>query len=222
MKALEETLHFLIDLKFNNNRNWLAANDTRFRKAQKTFEELVENLIPELRRMDNGIEEMKAKDCIFRIYRDVRFSPNKEPYKTNFGAYISMGGRKSIYAGYYIHFEPDASFLGGGIYMPEPDVLLKIRTGIFNNAEEFKAIIQNKSFKKYFDGFFGDPLKMAPKGFSKDFPDIDLLKYKHYAVGHDVSNEFWTEDNLIERIMGVFQAQQPFNQYLNNCLLNKS
>lgn len=215
---LQHALHFLIDLKFNNNRNWLTANDTRFRMAQKSFEELIDKLIPELQKMDKDLGEMKAKDCIFRIYRDVRFSPNKEPYKSNFGAYISKGGRKSIYAGYYIHFESDASFLGGGIYMPEPDVLHKIRTGIFNNADGFKTIIQSKSFKKHFDGFYGDPLKTAPKGFPKDFPDIDLLKNKHYAVGHNVNNEFWTEDKLIERIVEVFKVQYPFNRFLNSLI----
>ncbi|MDD3875539.1 MAG: DUF2461 domain-containing protein [Bacteroidales bacterium] len=218
---LEEVLHFLIDLKFNNNRNWLKLNDVRFRNAQKTFELLIDNLIPKLKIFDKNIEDITAKDCIFRIYRDVRFSTNKDPYKSNFGAYIAKGGRKSINAGYYVHIEPDNSFLGGGIYMPEPEVLYKIRTGIFNNTADFKAIVQNDTFKKYFNGFFGEPLKTAPKGFPKDFEDIDLLKFKHYAVGYNVSNEFWTEGNLVEQIKEVFKVQYPFNNFLNNILGNE-
>lgn len=215
---MEHILHFLIDLKFNNNRNWMKTNDARYREAKTTFEALVDKVLVGLKTFDKSLAEVKASDCIFRVYRDVRFSANKEPYKTNFGAFMAPGGRKSEFAGYYMHFEPDSSFLGGGIYMPQSDILRTIREYVINNTAEFKQIIYDSHFKKYFPALWGDTLKSAPAGFAKDFKDIDLLKYKHYVVSHDVSNEFWLEDNVIEKIVRVFKAQYAFNVFLNKAV----
>jgi len=215
---MQHTLHFLIDLKFNNNRNWMKSNDARYREAKATFEDLVEKVIADIKTFDKSLGDVKTADCLFRIYRDVRFSANKEPYKTNFGAFMAPGGRKSEFAGYYMHFEPDSSFLGGGIYMPQSDILRAIREYVFNNTAEFKQIICDSQFKKYFPALWGDTLKSAPAGFAKDFKDIDLLKYKHYVVSHDVSNEFWLDKDVVEKILRVFKAQHTFNEFLNKAV----
>lgn len=209
---------FLVDLQFNNNRKWFGENHDRYRHTRSEFEHFIETLIPGLQQIDNSIDVISAKDCIFRLFRDVRFSNNKEPYKTNFGAYIAKGGRKSPYAGYYIHFEPDQSFIGGGIYMPEPAILRSIRTGIYKDTNACKNIINNGKFKKYFPEIYGEPLKSAPKGFPKDFPDIDLLKYRHYAVTHQVANSFWSQKDVMNKVLDIFKVQYPFNQFLNNCI----
>ncbi len=214
----QHILHFLIDLKLNNNRNWMKANDAPYREAKATFEALVDEVLDGLKTFDKSLKEVKASDCIFRINRDVRFSANKEPYKTNFGAFMAPVGRKSEYAGYYMHFEPDSSFLGGGIYMPQPDVLKAIREYILLNTSEFKQIIYDSTFKKYFPELWGDSLKLAPAGFPKDFKDIELLKYKHYVISADVSNEFWFGADVVENILQVFRAQYAFNKFLDKAV----
>ncbi len=206
---------FLIDLKFNNNRAWFKQNNDRYINAKSEFENFIELLIPQLKEVDSEIDVLPAKNCIFRIYKDVRFSKNKEPYKTNFGASISKGGKKSINAGYYIHFEPDNSFIGGGIYKPEPKILKAIRTTIFENTEQYKNIINKSTFKKYFPDIYGEKLKTAPRGFPKDFKDIDLLNNKHYAIIHNIDNSFWFKDDLINNILDVFKEQKEFNHFLN-------
>jgi uncharacterized protein (TIGR02453 family) len=174
--------------------------------------------LAELNKVDPGINNLKAKDCIFRIYRDVRFSKNKEPYKSNFGAFMVKGGKKSNFAGYYIHIEPDQSFVGGGIYMPEPGILRSIREEIYTHTEEYKSIIGNKTFRKYFPEIYGEKLSTAPKGFPKDFPDIDLLKNKHYAVAHYVKDSFWTSKNIISDLTEIFSVQYRFNEFLNRAV----
>ena len=206
--------HFLIDLKFNNNRNWFKENEERYKKARQEFIRFINQLIVELKKMDKSIDVESAKDCLFRINRDVRFSKNKEPYKTNFGAVIAPGGKKSNYGGYYVHIEPDNSFLGGGVYMPAPSDLKAIRQSIFEDSKRIKAVLNNSTFKQYFNGFEGDRLKTAPKGFPKDFEDIGLLQPKHYAVIHRTDEQFWKE-NPMQNSMKVFKALYPLNRYLN-------
>ena len=212
---LQATFQFLIDLKFNNTRAWFNEHKDRYLSAKNDFDQFIEALIPQLKQQDSSIDVSTAKECVFRIYRDARFSKNKEPYKTNFGAFISKGGRKSPYAGYYIHFEPDNSFIGGGIYMPQAPVLKSIRTSIFEDSEAYKKIIHNKQFTQRFPEIYGQALKMAPKGFPKDYEDIDLLKNKHYAVTHAINNDFWFDENTSKNILDTFKTQYKFNQFLN-------
>jgi len=213
-------LEFLNALEVNNNRNWFKSNEDGFRLARTEFENFIEEMISVLRKIDEDVVNVNAKDCIFRIYKDVRFSKDKNPYKTNFGAFIAGGGRKSKYAGYYIHIEPGKSFVGGGIYMPEPEILKKIRVQIFHNANALKKILTGSDFEKYFNGIYGEKLKTVPKGFPKDFKDIDLLKHKHYAVVHEVKDSFWNSKNLKENLLGIFKIQYPFNLFLNKAIEN--
>ncbi|RMH60248.1 MAG: DUF2461 domain-containing protein [Calditrichaeota bacterium] len=213
-------LDFLSDLRVNNNREWFKENNERYQKAKSQFERFVENLLPEIKQFDNTIDILSPKEFMFRIFRDVRFSKNKAPYKTNFGAFIAPGGRRSPYAGYYVHMEPGHSFLGGGIYQPDPKILFAVRTRIFNNPDRFKEIIQNKDFKKYFPEIYGEKLKTAPRGFPRDFTDIDLLKHKHYAIACKVDDTFWLEGRILDKVVDVFKNQYAFNHYLNQTIIN--
>ncbi|HDZ40694.1 MAG TPA: DUF2461 domain-containing protein [Bacteroidetes bacterium] len=212
-------LEFLIDLSFNNNRAWFKENNDVYQRAKSGFGQFIETLLPKIKQLDESIDVTTPAECIFRIFRDVRFSENKEPYKTNFGAFIAKGGRKGPHAGYYLHVEPDRSFIGGGIYMPESNMLRAIRTGIYENIDEFKGIINRDEFREYFPEIFGEKLKLPPKGFPKDFKDIDLLKHKHYAVAHNVENTFWTRsDILFNDLLDIFRVQYPFNSFLNRAV----
>lgn len=212
---MKNVLDFLIQLKVNNNRNWFKENDKMYRTAKAEFDAFVEELIVALKKLDKSIDVESSKNVTFRIYRDVRFSKNKDPYKTNFGAFIARGGRKSPYAGYYTHFEPDQSFLGGGIYMPESTYLKAIRNAIYNNPQAYKDIIFEKNFEATFGEIWGDKLKGAPRGFDKDWPDLELIKNKHFAVSKKVENEFWISENPVQQAMKVFEKQYTFNNYLN-------
>ena len=216
--GLHKAVDFLEKLKANNNREWFQANKRLYDDAKGEFEQLIAMLIPVVRGIDSGVDVVSPKECLFRIFRDVRFSKDKSPYKTNFGAFIAKGGRKSPYAGYYLHIEPGASFVGGGAYMPESQYLKAIRTEIFENAEEYKTIITSDDFRKYFGGMFGEKLKTAPKGFPKDFADIDLLKNKHYAVTHRVEDGFWFSDTLVEKVTEIFSVLYVLNRFLNNAI----
>ena len=217
---LHGTVDFLEKLKENNNREWFQANKRLYDDAREEFEQFIAMLIPVVRGIDSSVDVVSPKECLFRIFRDVRFAKDKSPYKTNFGAFIAKGGRKSPYAGYYLHIEPGASFIGGGAYMPESQYLKAIRNGIFKNVAEYKAIIEGAEFRKFFGGMFGEKLKTAPKGFPKDFADIDLLKNKHYAVTHRVENGFWFSDSLVEDVKEMFSALYGLNRFLNNAISN--
>ena len=209
-------MRFLREIKQNNNREWFNENKELYLSAKNEVESFVNSLIPAIMNFDKSISSPTVKDCMFRIYRDTRFSPDKTPYKPNFGAYIAKGGRNSIYSGYYVHFEYGNSFLSGGIYMPQPPVLKALRQEIFENTDEFKKIIQTKNFKKYF-GEIDDEAKLtnAPKDFPKDFADIDLLKFKNYICFHPVNNKMVQSENYFDYAIEVFKAMYPFNHFLS-------
>lgn len=209
-------LSFLSDLKNNNNREWFDLNRDRYLKAKTLFEEKVNLMIGEISHFDPSIGMPAAKDSIFRIFRDVRFSKDKLPYKTNFGAFVANGGRKTARAGYYIHIERGASMVGGGIYMPEPDVVKKLRQEIYYNAAGFKKLIEEKKFKKTFGKLAEfDKLKRPPKDFDASFPDVDLLMYKSYTVMHPLADEVVLSDRFPQKVLEVCSTMKEFNQFLN-------
>ncbi|MCD4795116.1 MAG: DUF2461 domain-containing protein [Bacteroidales bacterium] len=215
---MQSILNFLTELKVNNNREWFQDNKPVFEDAKNSFEEFVNILILKIKEFDNTIDVSSAKECIFRIYRDVRFSKNKEPYKPNFGAYIAKGGRKSEFAGYYIHIESGASFAGGGIYCPQPKVLKSVRDDIYNDSSNIKKIISEPTFKTVFPEMYGEKLKTAPRGFPKDFPDIQLLNYKSYTVNKNLTNEDLTAGDFLDNLLSIFKTQKLFNDYLNGVI----
>ncbi len=217
---MQSILNFLTDLKANNNREWFADNKTRYTDAVEKFEYLVNVLILKIKHFDNSIDVNSAKDCMFRIYKDTRFSNNKEPYKTNMGAYIAKGGKKSFNAGYYIHIEPNASFAGGGVYCPPAPVLKNLRDDLAHDAEEFRAILAEPNFVKEFKALEGDQVKTAPRGYDKNHPNIDLLRFTSYVVLHNFSDSELISPDYPEKLVSIFQLQKPFNQYLNAIIAN--
>ena len=212
----EIVLSFLKELQQNNTREWFQANKDFYDAARTEFEGVINRLIPEIATFDESIKFVEAKDCLFRIYRDVRFSKNKDPYKTNFGAWITRGGRKSSGPGYYFHVSPEELFVSGGIYMPDPELMRRIRQEIYYNINEFVSILDSKEFRKHFSQIDDyDKMKKPPKDFPADFPDIDLLKHKSYAVWHTLIREELQKETLVEDVAVKFKAMRAFNAFLN-------
>jgi uncharacterized protein (TIGR02453 family) len=215
---MKTIIEFLKQLNQNNNRDWFNANKKEYQLAKNEFEAFFNRLIPEIRKFDPEIGIITAKECVFRIYRDVRFSKNKDPYKTNMGGFIALGGRKGGNAGYYIHIEPGQSFLAGGSYMPESERLKKIRQEVMYNVDEFKSLINKPSFKKTWGALEGDQLVRPPKDFPADFPDIDLLKFKSYIVSKPLSEKEVLDSNFESNTAGAFKELHPLVHFLNRAV----
>lgn len=216
----EKVIPFLSALHHNNNKDWFTKNKAQYLDAFDSFKSFVDDLIPYLAQTDHLLNGLTAKDCVYRIYRDVRFSKDKTPYKTHFGANIAPGGRKSKHAGFYLHIEPEGSSItGGGIYGPEPPVLKALRTEFYQVPEELIDILEDKAFKKYFNGLWEkDKLKLAPKGFSKDFEHIELLKFKSYIAIGELSKKDISSINLIEKLVEIHKAMYPLNRLINTII----
>lgn len=220
---MKDIFDFLKELKENNNKEWFDKNRDRYQSAKKIFEEFSELLISEVNKIDKSVGLPEAKKCIFRIFRDVRFSKDKTPYKSNFGCFIAQGGRKSIYPGYYFHYEPGSSFVGGGIYCPPKETLLATRTEIYENPEEFISILNKPSFKKVYSELWqDDKLKTCPKNFPKDFEHVDLLRYKSYTAVTNIEDKELLSDKLVDKILDSFKELKPLNDFINNALKNHS
>jgi uncharacterized protein (TIGR02453 family) len=215
---MKKSLSFISDLKNNNHKEWFHANRARYDEARGEFLAFIETLIGEIQAFDPSVATVDAKSALFRINRDIRFSKDKSPYKTNFGAFIVPGGKKSGNGGYYFHLDPDGSFAGGGVYHPEPAILKKIRNEIYGNPEEFREIIENKEFTDYFGEMYDDRLKTPPKGYPKDFEHIDLLKYKSYIVSRSFDTPTLTGDGLVGEVVRAFRLMYPLNKFINYAL----
>ena len=207
------------DLKKNNHKEWFHRNKPVYQRVRREFEQYVGFLIAGLAQFDDAVQNLEARDCIFRINRDIRFSKDKSPYKTNFGAYIAPGGRKGGYAGYYIHLEPGASFVAGGIYMPSSPALKAIRNEIYHHTDEFLELLDDPDFKKHFGGLDNiEKLKTAPQGFPKDFEHIGLLNHKHYTASKPLSDEDLAGETLIDDVLEAYEALYPLNYFLNEAI----
>ncbi len=211
-------IRFLSRLKENNNREWFNENKAAYEEARGIIESFVNELIVGISQFDKPVTGLEAKKAMFRIYRDIRFSKNKTPYKTSFGSYIAPNGRKSITAGYYLHIEPGASFLAGGMHNPQSEHLKKVRQEIMYNIYEFKSILNQKVFKENFEILRGEKLKRPPKGFPADFEDIELLKHKEFVVIHELSDDEILTDSFFENTIAVFKTMKPLNDFLNRAL----
>jgi uncharacterized protein (TIGR02453 family) len=211
----QDTLTFLKDLKKHNNKEWFDNHRPDYEIAKTNFREFIEELIAGISKFDPAVKHLEAKNCVFRINRDVRFSANKLPYKNNMGASISPGGKKSYTAGYYLHIEPGASFLAGGMWQPEPVYLNAIRQEIDYNPEEFKKIITAKAFKNYLGALSDeDKLKTVPKGYDKTHPQIELLRHRSFIVVHDLTDKVILGKDFQKHCATVFKAMYPMNMFL--------
>ena len=217
---METTLNFLKKLKINNNREWFDSNKTEYLASKEIFEEFVSELIKGINKFDKKVSlDLKPKDCTFRIYKDVRFSKDKTPYKNNMSASINPGGKKSNIPGYYFHLEPDACFLAGGVYMPMPDILKAIRQEIDYNPLPLINVLKSASFKKEFNGLDEeDKLKNPPKGFNKDHAHSEILKNRHFIVSQKFENKVILKKDGLSKTLNSFKAMYPFLDYLRKAI----
>lgn len=220
---MERILNFLTKLKENNNREWFEANRKEYLDVKKIFENFVVQLIEGISQFDKTIHNITVKDCTYRIYRDLRFSKDKTPYKTHLGAFVCPFGKKSGYSGYYFHIEPNtqSSFLSGGhqlitgSYRPTPKLLQSIREEIWTNGEQFvKNIKKAEGFKLIKE----DALKKAPRGFPSDYKYIEYIKLKDYCLAKTVDDKFILNKNLIENTIKEFRKTYDFNYMLNQAI----
>ncbi|MEO0897875.1 MAG: DUF2461 domain-containing protein [Bacteroidota bacterium] len=215
------TFTFLNELKEHNVKEWFDENRGRYQEARKNVIDVVDDIIDGIIDFDDSLRGIDPKKCLFRINRDVRFSANKDPYKTNFGASIAKGGKKSGYAGYYVNIDPSGCFAGGGFYMPPSPVLKKIREYIDLNGERLEEIIQEEKFVKTFrDIDRGPELKTAPKGFPKDHPHIHLLRKKSFTAINSFSSKDFQKKNMVDEVVETFEALAPFVHFLNDAMDN--
>ena len=213
------TLKFLKDVKKNNNKIWFDGHRKQYDTVKSDFLLLVEQLITGIATFDKPIGNLEAKNCTFRINRDVRFSKNKDPYKSNLAAYFNKDGKKGIGAGYYLHIEPGKSFAAGGIWMPEPAVLAGIRQEIDYSFIEWKKIITGKSFTKIFtDGIKGEALTRPPKGYDENNPAIEYLKMKSFIVSRAFTDAEVQNKNFTKEVTKKFNGMKPFIDFLNTSL----
>jgi uncharacterized protein (TIGR02453 family) len=212
---LKPVLDFLGDLKEHNNKAWFDEHRAAYETASTHFEDFVDQLIGEYGRLDD-LGGITAKDCIMRIYRDTRFSKDKSPYKISMGATIAPGGKKSASLGYHLHMQPhDETLIAGGLYMPAPEQLASFRRAIDQDAAPFKTILGDKQFKQYFGELEGEKVKTVPQGYTRDHPEIELLRFKQVVVVHRLSDERVLSPGFGTHVIKTFTAMKPFLDYLN-------
>ncbi len=213
---MKETLRFLDELAANNNRDWFAANRERYLCVKERTENLATRLIASLSEFELSAAMLEARDCMYRIYRDTRFSADKTPYKRHIGIFINpFGGKKSQLAGYYLHLEPNNVFVGGGIWCPTAPVLKAVRRSIFDNVDEYIGILNSNNFRSHFNIVGEDFLKTAPKGFPKDWEHIDLLRPRSFTALGKLPEDAVAFDDVVRAATESFKALQPFNNFLN-------
>lgn len=210
---------FLAQLKTHNNKIWFDKHRDEYEEIRAGLISFVDELIKEISKFDKNLSTLAPKSCIFRINRDVRFSKDKSPYKSNLAASFTDGGKKSPKAGYYFHIMPGDCFLGGGIWHPEPDALKKVRQEIDYNAKDFIKIINKPSFKKIFGKLDeGDKMVNAPKEYSKDNPNLDLLKFKSYVFSASLTEADFLSMNGPKKVAAIFKELSPFINFLNQAI----
>lgn len=214
---MKEILDFLTELSYNNNREWFHAHKDWYVRCMKKFEEFTAQWLERLSSIDPDIADLQPKDCIWRIYRDVRFSHDKRPFKWWFGVFAAAkGGRKSDRGGYYVHLEPDHCMFGGGIWCPNKDLLHAVRREILANYDEVEDIFANPLTSKYFQDFDTEQmLKKVPQGFPADFEHADWLKRKAYTFSTPLTDDEVCAPNFLDRVIEISRAAKPINDFLN-------
>ena len=215
------TIKFLKDLKKNNNKLWFEKNRKIYEEAKIDFAAFIQKVIDQHGKKDSSIKNLVAKDCLFRINRDVRFSKDKSPYKSNFGASINKGGKKSMQAGYYFQVQPNRNFAGGGIWMPQSNELKKVRQEIDYNFTDFKKIIGSKKFKSVYGDLDRSTeflLSRVPKGYEPDNPAAEYLKLKSFVAISFFNDAGLTSKDLVKKTVAAFEALQPLIEFLNESM----
>lgn len=217
-ERMDAALAFLRDLRYDNDRAWFEANRPRYDAARTAFETLVSDLLTRFNAVDD-LGGVSPRDCVFRINRDVRFSADKSPYKTAFGALLGPEGRKSGVRSYYLHVEPDGnSMLAGGLHTPSPADLGKVRDAIVRDSASLEAILADPDFVRWFGGLSGDSLKTAPRGYPKDHPSIGLLRRTRFLAVHTLADAELSSPDLVPKALEVYSAMKPFLLWLESVL----
>lgn len=217
----QSTLRFLKNIKKNNDKSWFEAHRNQYEDAKTDYENFIQAVLDRHSKKDEDLKELTAKKCMFRINRDVRFSKDKSPYKSNFGASMARGGKKSIFSGYYFHCEPGKSFVGGGLWIPMPAEMKKVRQEIDYCLDEFRQIVTSKKFKSVYQELYsGEDSKLTkvPQGFEKDNPAAEYLKLKSWLAMREVSDAELTSKDLLKKTTEAFDALQPLIKFLNRAL----
>lgn len=216
---MKKTTAYLKKLKKNNNKEWFDKNRPEYEAAREEFRKVIEEVITLTAKFDKQVAGLDPKKSLFRINRDIRFSKDKTPYKTNFAADMSPGGKNSMKPGYYLSVQPGNYFIAGGSYMPMPDKLAAIRQEIDYNFKDFKKILAQKEFKKYFGGISDEgKLVNPPKGYDHDNPAVDILKNKHFIVFHKVPDKIALSPKFPKYVASVNKAMYPFLQFLRKAV----
>ena len=217
----KEALLFLKDLIANNNTEWMHANKKRYENYKKDYHQYIAEILAEIKPLDKSLEPLEVKNCTFRINRDIRFSKDKSPYKTNMGVWFSQNKNRKNSPGYYIHFEKGNSFIAGGVWCPEPDELKKIRKEIEFFHDDLEKIVNDKTFKKEFVALSREEnnvLKNAPKGFEPTHPAIEFLKLKSFTASQRIDDKLFTEPDFSKKIAQKLITLKPMNDFLNRAL----
>ena len=214
----KQTITFLRDLDKKNNRDWFNANKDAFLAANDNVIAVTGELMGRIAKFDLSVASIDPKSCVFRIYRDVRFSKDKSPYKTNLGAFIAPGGKKAMLPGYYFHVQPAMFFAAAGKHMPDPSELLKIRKAIVSKTKEFLKLVEDKKFRSRFGDLDGDRLSRPPKGFDADHSAIEYLKLKSFTVSEEFSAKDAVSKDYPKMLAESFKAAYPFVVFLRRAL----
>jgi uncharacterized protein (TIGR02453 family) len=214
----KDTITFLKKLEKNNDRDWFNSNKAAFLAANDNVIALTGDLINRISKFDPLVAGIDPKSCVFRIYRDVRFSKDKSPYKTNLGAFIAPGGKKAMLPGYYFHIQPGMFFCAAGKHMPDPTELLKIRNAIASKTKEFLKIVGDKKFVQRFGDLDGERLSKPPKGFDGEHPAIEYLKLKSFTVSEEFSGSEAISKDYSKLLAESFKAAFPLVVFLREAL----
>lgn len=213
---MEEVLNFLKELTLNNNKVWFDKNKDRYLRVKENIETFTQNLLNNISEFDESAKYLGPRDCTYRIYRDTRFSQDKTPYKTHIGIFINPPyGKKSYRMGYFLHIEPGNCMIGVGNVCLPPAMITAIRKSIKDNIEEYLEIIENPEFKKIYKKIGENPVKTAPKGFSKDWEYIDLVKPKDYYSSHRLKDRDVISKNFLKKATEMFKTGKSFMDFIN-------
>lgn len=213
---MREILDFLTSLRNNNNREWFNSNKDKYMAIQSKTNRLTEELIAQLSTIDSSASHLSVKDCTYRIYRDIRFSADKSPFKTHIGIFINPPyGKRINTGGYYLHIEPGNSMICAGTVALDTKVVKALRQAIYDNIEEYRAIVESAEFKLCYDKLGLNPLKTAPKGFRKDWEHIDYLRPRDFIAYRELSDNFICNNNLPKILHEYFVQAKRFNDFIN-------
>ena len=215
MSGFSKMLQFQKELIPNNNREWFQERKAAYEEIRKECCNEIDKIISQVALFDNRLRGVTCKDCIYRIYRDVRFSHDKSPYKTWFGVVLGSNGKKTREAAYYIHLYPGDCGVFAGVWYPENDVLKALRSDIDGGIEEFLEILNNPEFKLSYPELVGESLKTIPKGYPKDYPYPEIIKMKEYLVRKPLSDDFFDTPDWIDEVVSSIKLAKPFVDFLN-------